>query len=94
MLGSESKSIRVVSLPCWEAFLDQSEDYRSEVLGEGIPRVSLEAGSTFGWGSIVGADGLSIGIDRFGVSAPYKVIADKLGFTGRAVADRVRMLLS
>ncbi len=93
ILESEGKSVRVVSLPCWKAFFDQPEEYRSEVLGEGIPRVSLEAGSTFGWGSIVGEDGLSIGIDRFGVSAPYKVIAEKLGFTGPAVADRVRLLL-
>jgi transketolase len=93
ILEEEGRSVRVVSLPCLEAFRAQPAEYRSSVLGEGIPRISLEAGSTFGWGDIVGSDGLSIGIDRFGASAPAKVIAEQFGFTGPAVASRIRPLL-
>jgi len=82
------QSVRVVSMPCWEAFFEQTEDYRNSVLGTGIPRVSLEAGATFGWERIVG-DGLMIGIDRFGASAPAAAIAEGLGFTPQAVAARI-----
>jgi len=88
LLAEEGISARVVSLPCWEIFFDQPEDYREEVLGS-APRVSIEAGSVFGWETIVGPDGLTIGIDRFGESAHWEVIADKLGFTPEAVAEKV-----
>ena len=88
-LAGRGVSARVVSLPSWYRFFDQPSEYRAEVLGEGIPRVSVEAGATFGWERIVGADGLMIGVDHFGVSAPAGVIAEQLGFTGAAVADRV-----
>ncbi|MGH8915816.1 MAG: transketolase [Acidimicrobiia bacterium] len=88
-LAKADISARVVSLPCWELFADQSDDYRSETLGT-APRVSIEAAATFGWERIVGDDGLMIGIDHFGASAPDTVIAEKLGFTGAAVAAKVR----
>ena len=93
-LTERGVSARVVSLPCWEAFEAQSPDYRREVLGEGLPKVSVEAGSTFGWDRIVGSHGLRIGLDRFGASAPYAVLADKFGFTSDAVADRILSHLS
>ena len=93
-LSGRGVSARVVSLPSWFRFFSQSEDYRREVLGDGIPRVTIEAGSTFGWERIAGADGLMIGIDHFGASAPAGVIAEQLGFTGTAVADRVTAWLS
>ncbi len=89
MLADRGISARVVSLPCWEVFWEQDEAYRESVLGVGIPRVSLEAGATLGWERVVGADGLTIGIDHFGASAPWEVVADKLGLTPAAVADRV-----
>lgn len=92
LLDSHGIRARVVSLPCWELFLDQPESYRAEVLGE-APRVSIEAAATFGWERIVGAGGLSIGLDRFGASAPDKVLAEKFGFTAEAVAERVRAFL-
>src|SRR5690606_40145674 len=85
---------RVVSLPCWELFFAQDEDYRTEVLGEGIPRVSIEAAATFGWERIVGPDGLTIGIDHFGASAPWKRIAEEWGFTSDDVRRLVSELLS
>lgn len=89
LLEEQGISARVVSLPCWEAFEEQGPDYRRQVLGDGLPRVSVEAGSTFGWERLVGSDGLAIGIDRFGASAPHTVLADKFGFTPRSVAERV-----
>ncbi len=92
-LGESGISARVVSLPCWELFFEQDEAYRSGVLGSGQV-VAIEAASPFGWERIVGQDGLILGIDHFGESAPDTVIAEKLGFTGPAVAARVRDHLS
>ncbi len=88
-LAAAGTSARVVSLPCWEAFFAQDADYRAEVLGDGLPMVSIEAASTFGWERITGVDGLNLGIDHFGASAPASVIAEQWGFTPQAVADRV-----
>ena len=82
-------SIRVVSMPCAELFLEQPEDYRREVLGNGLPVASVEAGSTFGWSRFTGPGGLNIGIDRFGASAPAGRIAEELGLTGPGVAGRI-----
>jgi len=89
LLAADGVSLRVVSMPCVEAFLTQEEAYRSTVLGEGMPMVSLEAGATFGWAEIVGRDGLRIGIDHFGASAPAETLAERYGFTPEAVAARV-----
>jgi transketolase len=93
LLESEGVSARVVSLPCWELFHAQSDQYRTETLGE-APRVAIEAGSTFGWERVVGTGGLIIGIDHFGASAPDAVISEQLGFTGPQVAAKVRNHLS
>ncbi|MEX2653990.1 MAG: transketolase [Acidimicrobiia bacterium] len=89
LLGGRGVSARVVSLPSWFRFFNQSDEYRTEVLGVGIPRVSIEAGSTFGWERVVGADGLLIGVDHFGASAPAGVLAEQFGLTAAAVAERV-----
>lgn len=83
-------SAQVVSLPCWEAFFEQSAEYRASVLGGGLPAASIEAASTFGWERIVGLEGLRIGIDHFGASAPADVLAERFGFTATAIADRVQ----
>jgi len=88
VLAGRGIDARVVSLPCWEAFFEQDDAYRAGVLGVGIPRVSIEAAATFGWERIVG-DGLMIGVDHFGASAPAERIAEEWGFTPDAVADRV-----
>ncbi|MFP4072768.1 MAG: transketolase [Actinomycetota bacterium] len=92
LLADEGTSARVVSLPCWELFDQQPEEYRSEVLGS-APRVSVEAASVFGWERYVGPEGLSIGIDRFGASAPAGVLAEQFGFTPEAIAGTVRSFL-
>lgn len=89
LLDSHGTSARVVSLPCWELFFVQDATYRESVLGTDIPRVSIEAASTFGWDRIVGADGFAIGLDRFGASAPAEVLAEEFGFTARHVFEQV-----
>ncbi len=89
LLAERGISLRVVSMPCREAFVDQGDDYHGDVLGMDLPRASLEAAATFGWGDLTGRDGLNIGIDHFGVSAPAEVLADKYGFTPEAIADKV-----
>jgi transketolase len=90
LLAERGVSMRVVSLPSWEAFEAQDAAYRASVLGEGIPVASLEAAATFGWQRFTGGDGLAIGIDRFGASAPWKRLAEEWGLTPSAVADRIQ----
>jgi transketolase len=89
LLDSRGVSVRVVSLPCWEAFQAQDDLYRRQVLGDGIPRVSVEAGATYGWERMVGKTGLAIGIDRFGASAPHNVLAEEFGFTPESLSGRI-----
>jgi transketolase len=93
LLAAEGMSVRVVSMPCVEAFQAQDHEYRNTVLGNGIPIASVEAGVTFGWGDIIGNDGLAIGIDRFGASAPAAVLAEQFGFTSEQVAAKLRAWL-
>ncbi len=90
LLAGEGRSIRVVSLPCREAFLAQDDGYRRTVLGDGLPVATLEAGATFGWERFAGSNGLVMGIDHFGASAPWKDLAEEFGFTPEAVAARIR----
>jgi transketolase len=89
LLETRGISVRVVSMPCVEVFLAQDEVYQSDILGTDLPTVSIEAGLTFGWERFTGRGGLRIGIDRFGMSAPAPVIAEELGLTPEAVAERV-----
>jgi transketolase len=93
LLEGEGISARVVSLPCWELFFEQPEEYREAVLGA-AQRVSVEAGSVFGWERVVGDEGLSIGIDHFGASAPAGVLAEQFGLTPDAVAAKVKAHLN
>lgn len=92
----ESKGIhaRVVSMPSWELFAAQPETYRKKVLPpEVTARVSVEAGTTFGWERWIGDHGIAIGLDRFGESAPYQDIFDYLGITPKQIASRSQKLL-
>ncbi|HTJ43120.1 MAG TPA: transketolase [Kofleriaceae bacterium] len=86
--------IRVVSMPCWELFAQQDAAYHEHVLPSKITaRVSVEAGVTFGWREHVGTRGASIGIDRFGASAPGEIVLDKLGVNAANVVAAVKALL-
>ena len=85
-LASDGIDARVVSFPSWERFRAQPTDYRASVLPAGVPRVSIEAGSTFGWSEWVGPDGASLGVDRFGQSGS---LADNYRDYGLTVEDLV-----
>jgi transketolase len=92
-LEAEGIGADVVSMPCTERFDAQSADYREDILPDvsnrQILRVSVEAGTTFGWERYTGLHGLRIGIDRFGVSSPAKDAFDYFGFTPDKIAERV-----
>ena len=91
--AAQGRSLRVVSLPCWEAFSAQSAAYRAQVLPPGPPRLSLEAGVTLGWCRWVGDRGDSLGLDSFGASAPAAALAQHFGFTPKHVLSRIEALL-
>ena len=94
-LKGESVRARVVSLPCWELFDRQDQDYRDEVLPPAVAaRVSVEEASTLGWDRYVGPEGVKIGMHTFGTSAPLKDVQDKFGFTPDRVAEAAKELLS
>jgi len=93
-LAGQGIAARVVSMPSWDRFEAQPQSYRDEVLPPAITaRLGIEAASPFGWDRYVGPKGAIIGINRFGASAPYKVIAEHLGFTPANVIDHVHRLL-
>ena len=93
-LSAEGLRVRVVSMPSWELFERQPEGYRKEVFPCDITvRISVEAGSTFGWHRYVGPSGIALGIDRFGASAPGTVVLEKFGFTSENIVNRVKALL-
>jgi transketolase len=85
------KNIRVVSMPCWEIFEQQSDEYKNSLIpSRGAMKVSLEAGITMGWDKYIGQNGLAIGIDHFGASAPGKDLAEEFGFTADQVEQKIR----
>jgi transketolase len=79
----------VVSMPCWSLFDAQDEAYRHDLMPAGTLKVSIEAGVTLGWERYVGADGLAIGLDRFGASAPAEDLFKRFGFTPDAIVPRI-----
>jgi len=94
-LKAEGISARVVNMASWELFERQPEEYKRQVLPPEVrTRVSVEAGSTLGWGTYVGLEGETIGIDRFGASAPGKVLMEKFGFTAGHIVDRAKAVLA
>jgi transketolase len=93
-LAQEGIGARVVSMPSWELFDIQTQEYREQVLPPGVTaRLAIEAGVSFGWERYVGAQGVVIGLDRFGASAPYQVLMEKFGFTAGNVVEKVKMML-
>ncbi len=93
-LAEEGRAVRVVSMPSWEMFDAQPEDYKEAVLPPDIwRRVSIEAGTTIGWERYIGMRGISIGIDRFGASAPGKELFQRFGFTVERVVEAATNLI-
>lgn len=91
-LAGQGIAARVVNLVSCERFDKQDNAYKLAVLGV-VPRVSVEAGTTRGWERYVGLDGASVGIDRFGASAPGKTVAEQLGLNVPNVVDTVKRVL-
>jgi transketolase len=89
-LEAQGIGAEVVSMPCWSLFDAQDAAYRDDVLpNDGSLRVSIEAGSTLGWERYTGNDGIRIGLDRFGASAPAEDVFRRFGFTAEAIAPRI-----
>ncbi|HEY6248875.1 MAG TPA: transketolase, partial [Candidatus Angelobacter sp.] len=93
-LSAEGHKVRVVSMPSWEIFEQQSPEYRDSVIPRDVKaRISVEQASTMGWSQYVGTDGITIGMKTFGASAPLKELQKKFGFTPDAVIAAARKLL-
>jgi transketolase len=88
-LEANGTATRVVSIPCWNRFDRQSDDYKLSVIPRSSRRVAIEAGRTAAWYQYVGDEGLVIGIDHFGASAPGPILEDKFGFSAEKVIARI-----
>ncbi|MDG2004511.1 MAG: transketolase C-terminal domain-containing protein, partial [Novosphingobium sp.] len=80
----------VVSMPCWELFAEQDAGYHAELLPAGVLRVSIEAGVTLGWERHVGQNGITIGVDSFGASAPAGDLFRHFGLTADAIVPQIK----
>jgi transketolase len=84
------KSVRVISMPCWEIFEQQPQEYKESIFGGDLGRrVSIEAGVDQGWYKYIGRDGITICMESFGASAPQKALAQEFGFTVESVLERI-----
>ena len=93
-LSAEGRKVRVVSMPSWEIFEHQSQEYRESVLPQAVTaRISVEQATTFGWSQYVGHAGKSLGMKSFGASAPLKELQKRFGFTPEGVVSAARELL-
>ena len=93
-LAADSINIRVVSLPSWEIFDCQPQDYRHSIFPPAITaRISIEAGIKLGWEHYVGLKGKIIGMDSFGASAPGPVLYEKFGFTEAKIVEAAKSIL-
>jgi len=90
-LGASGVAASVVSLPSWDRFAAQSESFRTTVFPAGVPVLSIEAATTYGWERF--ADDC-IGIDRFGASAPGNVVLEKLGINVDHIVERATALIA
>ena len=94
LLAKKGIAGRLVSMPCWEQFEAQPAAWRDEVLPRAQPVAVIEAARGLEWWRLAGRDGLVLGIDRFGASAPEKALAEEYGFTPAKVADRLERWLA
>jgi transketolase len=82
----------VVSMPSFKIFEEQTEEYKLSIFPHGIPKISVEAGATMGWWKYIGREGIAIGIDRFGASAPGPIALEKLGISVGHVVEAAKKL--
>ena len=83
----------VVSMPSFKIFEEQDEAYKLSIFPHGVPKISVEAGATMGWWKYIGRDGIAIGIDRFGASAPGPIALEKLGVSVAHVVEAAKSLI-
>ncbi len=83
----------VISMPSFKILEEQGEEYILELFPHGVPKLSLEAGATMGWWKYIGRDGVAIGLDRFGASAPAPLVQDKLGISAAHVVEAAKKLV-
>ncbi len=94
LLEADGKTVRVISVPSWELFDDQDENYKQMILeNKALLKVSVEAGIGLGWQKFVGRGGLIISQETFGASAPESVVAEHFGFTAERIARRLQLEL-
>ncbi|HXD22812.1 MAG TPA: transketolase [Gemmatimonadaceae bacterium] len=94
MLAEERVGVRVVSMPCQELFAQQPPEYRESVLPKNLRRAAIEAAHPMSWYRWVGPDGVIIGIDHFGASAPYQKLYEEFGITAAHLAESVKTLIA
>jgi transketolase len=94
LLAGQGVPARVVSVPCFELFFEQPETLRRAVIGNARVNVGVEAAIRMGWDAIIGSDGIFVGMDSFGASAPYKELYKHFGITAEAIADAALRKLS
>ncbi|MEP7030682.1 MAG: transketolase [Pseudolabrys sp.] len=87
LLAAKGVAARVVSIPCFELLLDAPEAARRAIIGDAPVKIGVEAAVRMGWDAIIGSDGIFIGMNGFGASAPYKELYKSFGITAEAVAD-------
>ncbi len=87
LIDAAGHPARVVSVPCFELFEAESEDYKAEVIGDAPVKVAIEAAVRLGWDRFIGPDGIFIGMHGFGASAPYEELYKKFGITAEAAAE-------
>ncbi|MDR3528857.1 MAG: transketolase [Rhizomicrobium sp.] len=93
LLAAENITARVVSMPCWALFEQQSETYREAVLGKNTVKVAIEAGLRFGWDRYIGSDGVFIGMSGFGASGPAKEVYKHFGITAEHAVEAAKSAL-
>jgi transketolase len=90
-LAAENIKAQLVNMPSWELFEAQSKEYRQSVLPKNVKaRVAIEAGCEMGWSKYIGDNGVFVGINRFGISAPYRTCYEKFGLTAAGVIEAAK----
>jgi transketolase len=92
-LGKDGLAVRVVSMPSWRIFEEQSDEYKASIFPDHLPKLAVEAGAPEGWWKYVGRHGDVIGLERFGASAPGPIALEKLGFSPASIAKRGKALV-
>ncbi|MXN65383.1 transketolase [Stappia sp. GBMRC 2046] len=93
LLAAEGIQTRVVSVPSFELFEAQSEDYKASIVGDAPVKIAVETGIRMGWDRFIGADGIFVGMTGFGASAPYQALYEHFGITKEAVAAAAKARL-